>query len=138
MRLPSWKLPQNKTAKHAISRICSMIFDRTCGAYVSKFFEYATLNQELQYANRLHFGDFLRQSLGAPLLILIFSGSSHFKELNKCNFTCVFLTSSVNFCGASNRDLKQNQHQRLFRKHRILRIKIETLFFGTLFVELRV
>jgi len=70
-----------KTVKHAISRICSMIFDRTCGAYVLKFFEHESLNQELQYATRLHVGDFLRQSLGALLLILSFSGSSHFKEL---------------------------------------------------------
>jgi len=70
-----------KTAKHAISRICSMIFGKTCGAYVLKFCEHESLNRELQYANPLHFGDFLRQSLGAHLLILSVPGGYHFKNL---------------------------------------------------------
>ena len=58
-----------------------------------------------------------------------FSGSFHL-NIEKNDKTPRFLTSSVNSCGASNWELKKVQNQRLFRKHRILRIKIKTLFLG--------
>ena len=65
MRLPSWELPQTKTAQHAISRICPIILHQSYGASDLKFFEHVSLNQELRYLTWVHFAYFLHRTVGA-------------------------------------------------------------------------
>ena len=50
-------------------------------------------------------------------------------ENEKRHKTLCFCASAINFCGASNWELKKGPKSTIFRKPRILRIKIKTLFF---------
>jgi len=85
---------------------------------------------EAPYATRIHFGYFLESKPGSYHFSCIpFLGALTLKNW-KMQFYSGFLTPSVNSCGASNWELKKVQNRRLFRKHRILPIKIKTLFFG--------
>ena len=44
--------------------------------------------------------------------------------------TLCFCAPAVNFCGASNWELKKGPKSTISRKPRILRVKVKTLFFG--------
>ena len=71
---------------------------------------------EAPYVTRIHFGDFLESKPGSYHLSCIpFLGALTLKNW-KMQFYLRFLTSSVNFCGASNWELKKGPKSTTFQK----------------------
>ena len=113
-----------------------MIFGKSRGAPVLKFFENVTLNQKLLYFARLHFGDFLGQSMGAVLLDGTFSGSSRFKELKNTNLF-EFLMQHPYRSGSFQLGAEKGSKIEDFQKTSYFTYQNENTIFRPLLVELR-
>ena len=130
MSCPSWELPWEKSAKHASSRIWSPMLRQSCGASVLKHFENVSLNRRLLYIAWLHFEHFLGQSVGAIHLKESFSRSFHFENLRSAIKHNILEQKKLTLEGLPAGNWKRVQNRHMFRKQRILRMKIKTHSFA--------
>ena len=119
-----------KSAKHASSRIWSPMLRQSCGASVLKHFENVSLNRRLLYIAWLHFEHFLGQSVGATHLKESFSRSFHFENLRSAIKHYSFEQKKLTLEGLPAGNWKRVQNRHMFRKQRILRMKIKTHSFA--------
>ncbi len=130
MSCSSWELPQ-KNPKHANLRILSTISRKSCGASILKlFFSNSAFKSKAPVFCSAPFLIFLVSNRGSyPFKGYLFWELS-FKQMKNAITHCIFEHETWSYVELSIGKWNQVPNQYMFRKHRILRIKIKPLFLG--------
>ena len=130
IRLPSWKLQQIKTVKYAISRICSIILCSIRVAPSLKFFEDVSLNRKLLKVFWVHVAYFVVSNPGSYPFTGTISWKLSFENMKNTIKHVVFEHQQLTSVELLTVSWKKDPKSTTFKKHRILHIKIKTLFLG--------